>query len=55
MATPIKITPILEGDQSVRFNQLLDNGGLDKEVAKEEKKRVLALLKAVLDNQKADK
>jgi len=47
MATPIKITPFLEGKDSVRFNKRL-KAQKDNKISDEEKDRILKLVDIVL-------
>jgi len=53
MATPIKPTPFLEGEDSIRFNKLLEKNK-DKKVSKEDRERSMAIYKAVIENQKKE-
>lgn len=49
MATPIKITPVLKGESSKRFNKELV-AQQDQKISSEEKKRIETLVSKVLAN-----
>jgi hypothetical protein len=51
MALPISSTPILKGKDSERFNKQLKKG-LKSRISKAERKKGIALMKAVLKNAK---
>jgi hypothetical protein len=51
MATPIKITPILSGRASKRFNQQLEAQKNDR-ISAEEKHRMFSLLERILAKKK---
>jgi hypothetical protein len=51
MAKPIKITPVLSGKSSRRFNEMLEKESGDKATA-QEKKKIFSLVEKVLANQK---
>jgi hypothetical protein len=51
MATPIKITPVLKGESSRRFNEKL-NAQKSQKVTSEEKQRIKNLVAKVILNSK---
>lgn len=51
MATPIKITPVLKGKSSIRFNETLAAQKSDK-ISPEEKQKMKDLVLKVISNSK---
>lgn len=51
MATPIKVTPVLEGEASKRFNSLLQ-AQQHIRISAEEKKKIFSLVDKVMSKKK---
>jgi hypothetical protein len=51
MATPIKITPVLKGESSRRFNEKL-NAQKNEKISSEEKQKIKDLVFKVISNSK---